>query len=60
MANRNQGRIARAASLFSRCLGVGDTFLGKILGPLQEGTRQAVISAEAYSKIENDESTQGK
>jgi hypothetical protein len=39
---------------------VGDTFLGKILGPLQGDTRQAVISAEAYSKIEKDESTQGK
>jgi hypothetical protein len=34
--------------------------VGDILGPLQEDTRQAVISAEAYSKIENDESTQGK
>jgi len=33
-------------------LGVGDIF--------GEDTRQAVISAEARSKIENDESTQGK
>jgi hypothetical protein len=43
--------------------GVGDTVFGKVLGPSQDDKRQAEISVEAFSKIENvenDESTQGK
>jgi len=39
---------------------VGDTFLGKILGPSQEDTRQVVIRVEVRSKMEKDKSTQGK